>query len=71
MKWGTAKEMLESAKKFAAIEDDLAVKAEEYNDYQWHKGIANLLRAMSEEVKRLDGVAEASWGIVYGAKRPK
>lgn len=58
IKWGTTEEMLKSAKIIAETYDDLAVKAEEHSEYSDYKGLANLLRAMSVEIKRLEELAE-------------
>jgi hypothetical protein len=54
MKWETTDAMLESAKKYAADFDDKAVKSEEYDLYGYNQGLADLLRAMSKEIERLD-----------------
>ncbi len=51
MRWETTEAMLESAKKFAAYEDDLAVKSAGESSYFRHKGMADLLRVMSEKIK--------------------
>jgi hypothetical protein len=59
MKWETTKAMLESAKKFAEVNDDLAVKTTE-DDIYWYRhyrGLADLLRAMNEKIKELSNVS--------------
>ena len=47
--------MLERAKKFADIYDDLAVKSEIDTEYWRHSGTAMLLRAMISRIKELEG----------------
>jgi hypothetical protein len=51
MKWETVDSLLESAKKYAAIEEDLAVKSYKDHVYWHHKVIVDLLRAMSKVIE--------------------
>ena len=47
MRWETVDALLESAKKYAAIEEDMAVKSYKDNVYWHHKVIVDLIRTMS------------------------
>jgi hypothetical protein len=81
MRWGTVDALLESAKKYAAIEEDLAVKSYKDHVYWHHKVVADLIKAMAEVIKEhLHGEAvdkeghKEAWGSpsdIGGSNRSK
>jgi hypothetical protein len=54
MKWKTVDALLESAKKYAAIEEDLAVKSYKDHVYWHHKVIVDLIRTMSSLIEEYE-----------------